>query len=288
MYGSVVSVAPKCRRLERLTSVADQLARSPDQPKLPNLVGSNPPKSYQKQKLSPPRPKNTPYTSSRLPASLLHQNWNCLQFTARPNCRAVILPFFVMRREIFSAMAAKSQRASEVQWHFLEATDHCRKNPEGEDFGRKKQFLGEKYLPVKIPCEKNPGEKNIPEEIGRQWECVKGSWWKYSWWKNLWERILVEIFLKKDPAGNMGMTRALLLLSSISTNMVSAAKTSLSSSTSPSTSSSSLSRLEGHVFGIFPENDLFNFVSAKSFENWFHRNIIYLWLKCFQRHCWGI
>jgi len=29
----------------------------------------------------------------------------------------------------------------------------------------------------------------------------------------------VEIFLKKDPAGNMGMTRALLLLSSISTNM---------------------------------------------------------------------
>ena len=57
MYGSVVSVAPKCRRLERLTSVADQLARSPDQPKLPNLVGSNPPKSYQKQKLSPPAPK---------------------------------------------------------------------------------------------------------------------------------------------------------------------------------------------------------------------------------------
>ena len=147
MYGSVVSVAPKCRRLERLTSVADQLARSPDQPKLPNLVGSNPPKSYQKHKLSPPRPKNTPYTSSRLPASLLHQNWNCLQFTARPNCRAVILPFFVMRREIFSSMAAKSQRASEVQWHFLEATDHCRKNPEGEDFGRKKKIPGRK-----IPC----------------------------------------------------------------------------------------------------------------------------------------
>ena len=46
MYGSVVSVAPKCRRLERLTSVANQLARSPDQPKLPNLLGSPKPKSY--------------------------------------------------------------------------------------------------------------------------------------------------------------------------------------------------------------------------------------------------
>ena len=100
-----------------------------------------------KTKIIASRPKNTPYTSSRLPASLLHQNWNCLQFTARPNCRAVILPFFVMRREIFSSMAAKSQRASEVQWHFLEATDHCRKNPEGEDFGKKKTIPGRK-----IPC----------------------------------------------------------------------------------------------------------------------------------------
>ena len=49
---------------------------------------------------------------------------------------------------------------------------------------KKKQFLGEKYPAGKNSLwKKSWGKRNIPEEIGRQWECVKGSWWKYSWWK---------------------------------------------------------------------------------------------------------
>ena len=62
------------------------------------------------------------------------------------------------------------------------------KKSRGRRFWQKKKFLGEKSPAGKNSLWKKSWRKrNIPEEIGRQWECVKGSWWKYSWWKNLWE-----------------------------------------------------------------------------------------------------